>query len=167
MRKFLQNIRTDAWRTSSARYNASRRLKRRELISTISLAFFSALTVALAFLQRIYSTQSGTLLDNYLTALSVCLGVFLLVISLMEWGTANSAKADVLQRNAEDLNAFQRKVAQRIAELDAGEPINWQSVDELRTEYETIKEHCSHNHDPIDDLAFIAKHRHSEEIQKI
>ncbi len=164
MKEYLQALQTQAWRTSGARYNAARRLKRRELFSTVSLAMFSALSIAVAFIQRIYASLAGSTLDNYLTALSVCLGVFLLAISLMEWGAANGAKADALHRNAEDLNAFQRKLAQRLAQIDAGAELIWDTVEDLRNEYEIIKERCSHNHEPLDDLLFRAAHRASDEF---
>ena len=73
MTDFLLALRTTVWRTAGARYNAARRLKRREFMSVLSLALLSSLSVAIAFLQRIYSPQGGTPLDNYLTALQVVL----------------------------------------------------------------------------------------------
>ncbi|MGH8433988.1 MAG: SLATT domain-containing protein [Pseudomonas sp.] len=164
MRDFLFSVQTDSWRTAGCRYNAARRLKRREFISTVSLAFFSALTVALAFLQRVYAAQPGSQIDNYLTALSACLGIFLLAISLIEWGAANGAKTDSLHRNAEVLNAHSRKIAQTIAELGAGGQVTWGAVDKLRTEYEAIKESCSHNHEPLDDRLFLAQKRMAKEF---
>jgi hypothetical protein len=164
MKDFLISLRTQAWRTSGARYNAARRLKRRELFSTVSLSFFSATTIVVAFVQRVYSTESGSTLDNYLTVLSVCLGVFLLVMSLMEWGSANGAKADVLYRNAEDLNTFQRKIAQRIAQIEEGLTLSWNDIELLREEYEMVKGRCQYNHIPLDDLMFRAYHRASSEF---
>lgn len=164
METFLKELRTKVWRTAGARYDAARRLKRRELFSTISLAFFSALTVALAFLQRIYSAQSGTQLDNYLTALSVCLGVFILAISLMEWGAGNGAKSDALHRNAEDLNSLQLLIWQRISEVTTESKRDWGEVDSLRVEYERIKERCTTNHAPIDDKMFLARNRMAVEF---
>ncbi len=164
MRDFLFSLRTDAWRTAGSRYNAARRLKRREFVSTVSLAFFSALTVALAFLQRVYAAQPGSQIDNYLSALSACLGVFLLAISLIEWGAANGAKADALHRNAEALNAFSRKIAQTIAELGTGVAVTWGTVDQLRSEYEATKESCTHNHEPLDDRLFLVQKRMSTEF---
>ncbi|HAX20570.1 MAG TPA: hypothetical protein DCY64_09835 [Hydrogenophaga sp.] len=163
MKEFLTSLRTDAWRTAGGRYNAARRLKRRELVATVSLAFFSASSVALAFLQRIYVSTPGSAMDNYLTALSVCLGVFLLVISLIEWGSGNGAKADALHKNAEALNAHARKIKQKLSELDSGQQLSWIAVNELRAEYELIKVGCSENHDPLDDLLFLAQKRFSPE----
>jgi hypothetical protein len=164
MKNFVTSLRTQAWRTSSARYNAARRLKRRELFSILSLSFFSATMIAVAFVQRVYSTESGSPLDNYLTALSVCLGVFLLAISLIEWGAENGVKAASLHRNAEDLNAFQRKLAQRIAQAEAGQQLSWEDVESLRDEYEIIKGRSQYNHSPLDDQLFLAYKRRAEEF---
>ena len=164
MKEFLEELRTRAWRTAGARYNAARRLRRRELFSTISLAMFSSVSIAVAFLQRIYSTVPGTALDNYLTALAACLGVFILAISLMEWGAANGAKAETLHRNAEDLTAYHLKLAQRLAQLGDKVPLSWDSVEDLRKDYEIIKERCPHNHLPLDDLLFRADRRTAKEF---
>lgn len=160
---FLQRLRTDAWRTSGARYNAARRLRRRSLFSTASLAFFSASTVVLALIQ---SSSSGILgspeLSRYLTLLSGCVGVFLLAISLIEWGARSSEKADNLHRNAEALNGFQRRLGV-IIERDA---IAGNVESELREQarYDEIKATCFDNHDPIDDELFVSSHRLSPEF---
>lgn len=165
MEKFLRTLQTDAWRTSGARYNAARRLRRRELFATVSLTFFSALSVAVAFIQRVYLTISGSPLDNYLTALSACLGVFLLAISLMEWGAANGVKADALHRNAEELNGFQRRLALVLAQLAALQPLSWVQVEALSVEYEKLKGQCIYNHSPLDELHFRATKRAAPEFK--
>ena len=164
MKQYLACLRTTAWRTAGARYNAARRLKQRESFSTFSLAALSALSIAVAFAQRIYSAQPGTPLDNYLTALSVGLGVFLLAISLLEWGAAYGAKADALHRNAEDLTAYQLELAQVLAQMDAGCAFTGEQVSQLRVRYETIKDRCPHNHAPSDDQLFKAQHRTAPEF---
>jgi hypothetical protein len=164
MKLFISDLRTRAWRTSGSRYNAARRLKQRETFSTISLAMLSALSVAAAVAQRIYSPQPGTPLDNYLTAVSVALGIFLLAISLLEWGAAYGAKADALHRNAEDLTAYHLKLAHVLARMDSGRIVEDSQVDALRVEYETIKDRCPYNHAPSDHELFKAQHRMAKEL---
>lgn len=164
MTDFLLALRTTVWRTAGARYNAARRLKRREFTSVLSLALLSSLSVAIAFLQRIYSPQGGTPLDNYLTALAGCFGIFLLAISLVEYGARHGAKADALHQSAEDLTALQLKIAQCMAELDSGFSVTWDSVSALRVEYETMKSRCRENHEPIDDRLFLSQRRFSAEF---
>lgn len=164
MKQFISDLRARAWRTAGSRYNAARRLKQRETFSTISLAMLSALSVAAAVAQRIYSPQPGTSLDNYLTAVSVALGVFLLAISLLEWGAAYGAKADALHRNAEDLTAYQLKLAHVLARMDSGKTVEDSEVDALRVEYETIKDRCPYNHAPSDHELFRAQQRMAPEL---
>ena len=81
MNDFLQRLRTQAWRTSGARYNAARRLKRRDWLATFSIAMFSAIGIALAVVQKVYVQKSTPELDNYITVVSACIGLFVLVCS--------------------------------------------------------------------------------------
>lgn len=160
MKDFLQSLRTQAWRTSGARYNAARRLRRRDWFATFSIAMFSAIGIALTVVQKVYVPKAGSDLDNYLTVLSFFVGLFVIVISLIEWGFSGSVKADALHRNAELLNQHQRKIAQALATTgDPGEAV----VTQLREEYEAIKDSCSYNHEPVDDELFRAQQRLSRE----
>ncbi|MBD8633717.1 SLATT domain-containing protein [Oxalobacteraceae sp. CFBP 8755] len=159
----LTKVRTDVWRTSSARYNAARRLRRRELFATVSLALLSSLTVAIAFIQRIYAPPSSQA-DNYLTALSGFLGVFLLTISLVEWGAKTGATAEALHQNAEKLNDLQRKIGLKTGLLSSGGTMTWNEVDALADEYKLLKAECRFNHEPIDDAYFKAHHRNAPEF---
>jgi len=162
--EFLKDLRTTAWRTAGARFNAARRLKRRDWLATFSIAMFSAISVALAVIQRVYSFQAGTPADNYVTTLAVCIGLFVVVISLIEWGSANAVKADTLHRNAEALNEFQRKLEQILAIAADGRAHEPNDITALREEYERIKGQCPYNHEPIDDNLFRACHRLSPEF---
>ena len=161
---FLSDLRTSAWSTSGARFNADRRLRRRDGFATLSIAIFSAIGVGLAIVQKIYAFKSGTAIDNYLTALSVCIGLFVIVISLIEWGASNSVRADALLRSAEELNKFQRKVGQILARCADGYVMEVEEIDALRVEYEEIKMRCPFNHEPIDHDLFLASHRFSPEF---
>ena len=120
--------------------------------------------MAAAVAQRIYSPQPGTPLDNYLTAVSVAVGILLLTISLLEWGAANGAKSDGLHRNAEELTAYQIKLKQTLARMDLGKIPSDEDVDAFRLEYEAIKNRCAYNHAPRDDQLFRAQQRKSKEF---
>lgn len=165
MDTFLADLRMKAWRTAGARYNAARRLARRAWLSMSSLALLSAISIALAFVQRVYSPASGAPLNNYLSTLAVVVGVLLLVVSLLEWGAGYGVRAESLHRNAEQLTAFQIKMAQTIALVDSGTSATTEMIDELRLEYEGIKDKCTTNHLPRDDALFRAQHRCDKEFQ--
>jgi hypothetical protein len=162
MNDFLQRLQTQAWRTSGARYNAARRLKRRDWLATFSIAMFSAIGIALAVVQKVYVEASTPVLDSYITVVSVCIGLFVLVISLIEWGASGAVKADALHRNAELLNRFQRKIEQDLA---SSIPLDEILAAARREEYEEIKAGCVHNHEPLDDVLFRAQQRLSKEFR--
>jgi hypothetical protein len=164
-RAFLKELRTAAWRTSGARYNAARRLRRREWFATFSIAMFSVIGVCLAVFQRVYATPPSSALDNYLTAASIFLGLFVLVISLIEAGSANAVRAELLHRNAEELNALQRKIGEALAFITEGAAPPQQDIEALRLEYEQVKGRCAHNHEPLDAARFDADHRLSDEFK--
>lgn len=165
MKTYLTELRTVIWRTAGARYNAARRLKRKELFSTISLTFFSVMSICLAVVQKIYapaiSNVSG--LDDYLTTLSILSGIFLLAISLMEWGSRNGSNADALYKNAEDLNSLQRRIKQELFKLDAISS-SWDKCSAFSIEYDVIQSRCDVNHDPLDDQRFLAAKRSANEF---
>jgi hypothetical protein len=161
VKEFLANLRKAAWHTSGARYNAGRRLKRREIFGIISIASFSALTIVVAVVQRVFAIQPGSSLDNLLTAGSIALGVLLIVVSLVEWGSANGAKAEALHSNAEVLNAFQREI--ELLLLQVADSIEYSKVEALRSRYESTKAACPYNHIPLDYKEFLASLRSAKE----
>lgn len=165
MKDYLTELRTVIWRTAGARYNGARRLKRKELFSTISLTFFSVISICLAVVQKIYAPAISKTpgLDDYLTTLSILSGIFLLAISLMEWGSRNGSNADALYKNAEELNSLQRKIKQELFKLDAV-PSSWDKCSELSIEYDVIQSRCDVNHDPLDDQRFVAEKRSAKEF---
>lgn len=161
---FIGDLRTTAWRTAGARFNASRRLKRRDWFATLSIAIFSAIGVVLVFVQKVYEFQPSSSVDNYITVLSTCIGLFVIVISLIEWGAAGSLKADALYRNAERINQFQRKLGLILAQMKDGLVPSGDVITQLTAEYEAIKATCPFNHETIDDDLFKAQHRLSPEF---
>lgn len=165
MEKYLIELRTVIWRTAGARYNAARRLKRKELFSTISLTFFSVITICLAVIQKIYAPaiSKSPGLDDYLTTLSILAGIFLLAISLMEWGSRNGSNADALYKNAEDLNSLQRKIKQELFRPDSTST-TWEECGKLSVEYDAVQSRCDVNHDPLDDQCFLAANRTAVEF---
>jgi len=161
---FLEELRATAWRTEGARFNAARRLKRRDWFATISIGAFSAAGIGVTFIQKVYEVTAGTSADKYLTAVSVCLGLFVIVISLIEWGASGAVRAELLFQNAQKLNAFQRKLGQRLSEVADGKAFSSDETTALREEYELIKIECPHNHEPVDDRLFLAQRRLDSEF---
>ena len=86
MNNFISDLRTKAWRTAGARYNASRRLRMKEVFSNFSLAMLSVLSIAVSVFQNSPSCQSCFSKAQGFSEFSIILSVFLLVTSLIVWG---------------------------------------------------------------------------------
>ena len=155
----LEQLKTIAWRTSHNRYSASRRLKGRDLYSTISLSLLSVLTIAIALVQRLFRIVPESGLDNYLTLLSILFGFCIVVVSLIEWGDNSAVISEALFRNAEELNDFQQRLGAIIAGARQGEALTVADALELHEKYAKIRRSCPYNHSEIDDQLFIALHR--------
>jgi len=164
MRATLEKLQTTAWKTAGSRYNAARRLRRRDAFSTLSLAFFSVVSVAQALVQKIYAFPPNSPADNYTTVLAVTLGVFLLAVSLLEAGRGNALQADALHRNAEELTAYSTRAGVRLAAHDAGHSITAEEAKKFAEEYEAVKARCQFNHSPHDYDLFLAPKRNAPEL---
>lgn len=141
--------------TAGARFNAARRLEKRDWFATFSIAMFSAISVGIAIVQKIYALRAGSLVDNYLTALSVSVGIFVIVISLIEWGINARRNAEYLLKNAEDLTCFKHKLTLRINLIEDGIALPYEEAKQLEAEYEQIKRSCPVNHEPVDKNLFL------------
>lgn len=151
MKDFLDSLSKAAWETSCARYNSSRRLKVREIFSTISLALIGLSSIILSLMQYFWINDINPKLNILITAFSIILSMLLIIISLIEWGVASGAKSEALFRNAELLNEYERKLSlfknslkNEMTEED------YKNIDNLRDEYEKIKSKCTFNHSPVD-----------------
>ncbi|MDN7642336.1 SLATT domain-containing protein [Burkholderia cenocepacia] len=163
MKDAVKQLSTTIWITAGARYNAARRLRLRDTFSTASLAMFSAATIGLAVIQKVYFI-SDSAADKYSTVLGVTLGAFLLAISLLEAGKGNALSADALHRNAEDLTSLTKRIDVRIAAHDAGQLITAADLADLNMEYDQIKARCATNHLPIDYRHFLGEKRAAPEL---
>lgn len=151
MSNFLDSLSKVAWETSCARYNASRRLKVREIFSTISIALIGLSGICISLIQFYFSDGIEVKFNQLITTFSIALSMLLIVISLIEWGVGAGAKSEALFRNAELLNEHERKIKLFNCRINGSISKNdYEIINSLRDEYEKIKSACTFNHSPID-----------------
>lgn len=146
----IQRLRTTAWKTAGARYNASRRLQRRSRFSLITISLLSGVGVVVPFLVEA-SSSAGKF--------SAFLAMLVLVIGIVEAASEFGLRGATLFSNAEDLNAFQSRLGSCI---DRGMPED--AYDRLNDEYQAIKRRSQFNHEPIDLQRFILQHNLAPEF---
>ena len=101
-------------------------------------------------MQKVYALSPGSLMDDYLTALSIFIGIFVIVISLIEWGVNARLNARLIWQNAEELNGFKIRFGLRLAQVKDGTVLTQAEVESIYREYETIKRSCPINHETVD-----------------
>lgn len=149
-----QVLRTKMWRTAGARFNCQRRMKYRDVTSSFTIAILSVYLIAISVAQKIYNVgQSNPALDNHLTFIAIVGAVFIIVISLIEWASNFSVRAERLFENATEINQ-QRARLERALIDGVPEGTLRSEFDAVSLEYETLVDKHSPNHEPIDDLLF-------------
>jgi len=162
---FAKELRTTIWRTKGDRFNSVRRLRRRDRLSSFSIAAFSVVAIALTILQKVYAVSSDSMLDNHFTALAILISMFVLIISLLEGTAAYDLKAERLHQNALDLDALQKNLGHLLSRAADGETLSSDTLEEINRKYEQTIKQCPENHESIDDLLFQSQYRQSPEFK--
>lgn len=163
LRQFGEQLKTNAWRTQGARFNAARRLRLKGIISTYTIATLSIAALATALVEMIRGPTVMGLLDTQYSFTSIFLSLCILVLSLLEAGNDYSRRAERLHSNAMDLGKLVRRIGLELSfSPDAG--VLKERLTVFQDAYNNLIESCSENHEPIDDQLFVARHRLSEEF---
>lgn len=136
------------WRTIGARFNAYRRLQRKQNASIFSISILSVYLMVEAFVPE------GTLppeAEKWRKAFVVLAAVFILILSLLEARKSYELKAERLHNNAIELNGLYASF--KISSDDD------KKKEEIKRYYKLIAA-CPENHEPCDDDLFRAAHWH-------
>lgn len=147
----LLKLRTTAWITAGARYNAVRRLQRRSRLSLITISLLSGAGVLAPFL-----LPQGSPASQF----SAFLAMLVLVVGIIETASEFGAKAAMLFANAENLNAFQSRLGTKLPTA----PLSSQELEGFDAEYQRIKKEIQYNHEPVDFDRFKLQHGSSPEF---
>ena len=159
LREAAENLRTKMWRTAGARFNCQRRMKYRDTTSSFTIAILSVYLIAISVAQKIYQLeQINPAFDTHLTFIAIVGAVFIIVISLIEWASNFSVRAERLFENATKINQ-QRARLERALIDGVPEATLRSEFEAVSLEYEKLADKNSPNHEPIDDLLFRSHNR--------
>jgi hypothetical protein len=142
------------WKTKGSRFNAYWRIKYIDVLSIFIVSMLSSYVIVLSLIPTFFS-QSLTVLENQICNFgSVVISIFIIVLSLIEFSSGRSIKAEEMHRSA-------LEIAKISAQLDL--LVNTSSADlekatSLILEYENLVSSCSCNHNVIDYKRFKASH---------
>jgi len=152
-------LRTRMWRTAGARFNCQRRMKYRNTTSSFTIAILSGYLIAISVAQKIYNIgECYPEFDNHLTFIAIVGAVFIIVISLVEWASEFSIRAERLFENATEIKKLQAKIERALVDGTPESELK-SKFEEASLAYESLVDKNSPNQDPIDDFLFRSQNR--------
>ena len=139
----------DLYTTKSARFCAERRLRRKQLLSHVTISILSAYIIcigAIPFYDLPIKIDSA-----YLQFTTFALSIFLLVISLLEIGADRINLANKLHENGIKINNIYKKATLNNSLTD---------INEIREIYNNIILSCEYNHEKIDYFEVVKNNTH-------
>jgi len=136
----LEKFKTDVWKTAGARFNAYRRLRKKQNASIFCISFLSLFNIAIAMFEIIPK--------EYNNNASILFSVFIIMVSLLEFSKGYGTKAERMHVNAMQLTDFNKSL-----ELET------QLTQDLLDKYQHIKNSCAENHESYDVELFQLQHR--------
>lgn len=135
---------TRCWRTSAARFEASRRMQRCHNASTLCVAMLSLEIIVINLLVFLSSLNLD---DEPITVTTVCLSAFVLVLSLLISQLKYDAKAIEYHRCAVELANLEKKI---LIYISNGKPETYEVMSGFNGQYASIIRNSSLNHSTID-----------------
>lgn len=158
MRALLESLYNRTMNTRDARFEAARRMARCDRFSVACLAFLSLEIIAINIVQLVITTQDRTF-DSCVSAATIILSVFALVLSLMVNQAQYSVKRSVYTNCALSLDELAYDVNRL---LKAGTEITTEDVAQFEKEYIDIRKYANLNHDTSD---YEWSQRNSEKVK--
>lgn len=128
-------------RAKGARFNASKRLERRDRRRTNVVAYASASVIVLTLLPTFFATPE--LLTKLLALATIAMSLIILAYSLLQGQANDPVKADQFHRCATEINELRRHLRAKIA-------VKPDELEKISKEYDSILRRYSINHDEED-----------------
>ncbi|KJZ11956.1 hypothetical protein TW85_16420 [Marinomonas sp. S3726] len=149
MSEFLEKLKHKVWRTKGCRFNANRRILRKQSIVTFVTTFSSIHLLAISVLQLTNTFGISTDNSSYLSYVSIILAIIILSYGLHEGGKNYGLQAEKHHSCALEIDQFYNKI------LSLESNVNEKK---LSKKYASLLEKYSFNHLPIDDKYFQTQH---------
>ena len=101
--KNIEKLTCNIWITRGARFNAYRRLARKNYASIFTISILSFYNIGIALFPDVIETK-------LVPPTSIAVSIFILIISLLEAGKGYAVKSERMHQNAVDLNYLLNKI---------------------------------------------------------
>ena len=148
------------WTTKGARYNGSRRCKRKHEVSTASTAILTLYIIGFSIAQYVPSFNIQKHICGYITYSTIVASIGILILSLLEGSKNYQVKSERLYNCANEIN----NLYSTLRSLHYDNSLNETKVMEIRNGYTELLLRYPDNHDPIDFELFKAQYKQEFDI---
>jgi len=163
--KLATSEKTRIWRTRGARFNAARRMRIKDILSTFSISVLACWGITLPIIQKVYGVTPGSAIDEHYTFVSIIASLFVLIIGLLEGAQAYAVKKERLEQSAKRLGEIFAEFELQLAKAGADDGNLSSAIAKVTEQYHRALSECAENHEPIDDALFLAQHRNAMEFR--
>ena len=163
---YINSLKFRIWKTKGSRFNAYRRLKRRQQVSIFSISVLSVYGISIPVIQSVLDTTSCPKTNNLYTVISLTLSVFILVLSLLEGANDYAGKSEKMHTNAVKISSLYSDLEVLLVRDQNPDSLS-EKVDAIQHRYSEIIEECPENHEPEDYLEFQVQHRNDFRLSSL
>lgn len=158
LNSYIDSLKFRLWKTKGSRFNACRRLRRKQQISIFSISVLSVYGISIPVIQTVLDTDACPETNNLYTVISLTLSVFILVLSLLEGANNYASKSEKMHVNAMKISSLYSEL--EILLVRSSDPaVLSEKVDSIQHRYSEVIEECPDNHELEDYLEFQIQHR--------
>lgn len=154
------------WITRGARYNAYRRLKKKNDISKATVAFLSCYALIINSIKFMNFVGLNPVQDNYISFFTMMISVFILVLSLLDSSKDYKMNADKLYISAIEIENLYNEL-KKIQGIGIAEREKEKKFNIISSAYSRILQLYQVNHELIDYYLMIDKKRGESFTDKV
>lgn len=166
LESYIKSLKFKLWKTKGSRFNAYRRLKRRQQVSIFSISVLSVYGISIPVIQAVLDTSFCPKTNDLYTVVSLTLSVFILVLSLLEGANNYASKSEKMHVNAVKISALYSEL-EILTVREKNLDVLGEKIDDIQRRYAEMIEECPDNHEPEDYLEFQTQHRKDFHLSRL
>lgn len=163
--KYAEIQQDKMWKTKGSRFNAVRRLNKKNQWSIASISILSVYGISIPIIQSNMDSTQCPQVNSWYNLIAILLSIFILVLSLLEGSQNYQVRAERLHKNAMEISELHSKL-DYLSRCQSQDKRLSSKLEKIAMEYENLVSNCPENHEIDDYTLFRVQHRDSFKICK-
>ena len=164
--QYAGTLRDKMWKTKGSRFNAVRRLNKKNQWSIASISILSVYGISIPIIQSNMDSTQCPQVNSWYNLIAILLSIFILVLSLLEGSQNYQIRAERLHQSAMEISALHSKL-DYLFKCQLQDKRLSSKLEKIVMRYEELVSNCPENHEIDDYTLFRVQHRDYFKICKI